>query len=84
MNLTTRTALFALLACATMAGTLPAGAKLLPSQLRTEYLVEPSTIETLAPRLTWILESTGRGQRQTAYRILVASSEKSLKHDMGD
>ena len=84
MNLTTRTALFALLACATMAGTLPAGAKLLPTQLRTEYLVEPSTIETLAPRLTWILESTGRGQRQTAYRILVASSEKSLKRDVGD
>ena len=79
-----KTSLFALLALATMVCAIPAGAKLTPTQLRTEYLVDPITIETPAPRLTWILESAERGQKQTAYRILVASSEKNLKRDTGD
>src|SRR5262249_49915386 len=32
----------------------------------------------------WLLKSTERGQRQTAYRILVASSLERLNADMGD
>ena len=47
-----------------------------PAYLRCEYLVDPLGIGESAPRLSWIVESGERGQRQTAYRLLVASSEK--------
>ena len=36
------------------------------------------------PRLSWILESSQRGQMQTAYQILVADSEKMLKRNKGN
>ena len=49
-----------------------------PAYLRCEYLVDPLGIGEPAPRLSWIVESGERGQRQTAYRLLVASSEKLL------
>ena len=52
--------------------------------LRCEYLVDPLGIGEPAPRLSWIVESGERGQRQTAYRLLVASSEKLLRQDQGD
>ena len=53
-------------------------------QLRCEYLDNPLGIDTQQPRLSWVLESTQRGQRQTAYQILVASREALLKSDIGD
>jgi len=46
--------------------------------LRCEYLVNPSGIDVTNPRLSWILESSGRGQKQAAYQILVATSEELL------
>ena len=52
--------------------------------LRCEYLVNPLGIETPAPRLSWQIESTQRGQKQTAYRLLVASSEKQLSRQQGN
>ena len=42
--------------------------------LTCEYLANPCGIAELQPRLAWISESGERGQRQTAYRVLVASS----------
>jgi len=54
------------------------------SYLRCEYRRDPLGIDVLKPRLSWVLESTARGQRQTAYRVLVASSEKLLARDRGD
>ena len=52
--------------------------------LRCEYRSNPLGIDVAKPRLGWILESDQRDQRQTAYRILVASSEAKLKVDAGD
>jgi alpha-L-rhamnosidase len=52
--------------------------------LRTEYLPNPEGIEATQPRLQWQLASTQRGQKQTAYRILVASSAEALARDDGD
>lgn len=53
-------------------------------QLRCEYLDHPLGIDTPQPRLSWVLESRQRAQNQTAYQILVASSERLLKSDQGD
>ena len=55
-----------------------------PARLTCEYLVNPMGIDVTAPRLAWVLESEERGQRQTAYRVLVAGSEEQLKADVGD
>ena len=63
-----------------------ARADLAVQQLRTEYLPEPLGIDTASPRLGWQLASTSseRGQRQSAYRILVASDPARLARDEGD
>jgi len=54
------------------------------AHLRCEYLVNPSAIDALQPRLSWVLASGERGQRQTAYRVLAASSQGLLDKDQGD
>src|SRR5208337_2418344 len=58
-----------------------------PLDLRCEYRTNPLGIDTLKPRLRWALaalDPNARGQRQTAYQILVASSEERLSRDQGD
>ena len=57
---------------------------LTPVELRCEYLRNPLGIDVVQPRLSWRLESKARGQKQTAYRILVASSVQKLKQHVGD
>ena len=52
--------------------------------LRCEQLENPAGIDSTQPRLSWTLESDRRGERQTAYQILVASSESNLREDKGD
>ncbi len=52
--------------------------------LRCEYRVDPLGIDSKAPRLSWIVTSQERAQKQTAYRILVASSAENLAADSGD
>jgi len=52
--------------------------------LRVEYLTNPLGMDAVRPRLSWTLESNKRGQKQMAYRILVASSEENLSRDLGD
>jgi len=54
------------------------------TQLRCEYRHNPLGIDVLKPRLSWILESQRRGQKQTAYRLIVAGSPASLKNNKGD
>lgn len=64
-----------------------AGASVLPTDLRCEYLVDPLGIDIVQPRLSWRLEPTAedlRGQRQTAYQILVSSSRELLDREEGD
>ena len=53
-------------------------------KLRCEYLVNPLGIDVAKPRLSWVVQSDQRGQRQTAYRILAASSAEGLAADKGD
>ncbi|MDB6068815.1 MAG: Alfa-L-rhamnosidase [Pedosphaera sp.] len=59
-------------------------AKIEDRNLRCEYLVDPLGIDAASPRLSWIIISNRRGEKQTAYRILVASSAKLLAKDTGD
>ncbi len=54
------------------------------TELRTEYRVNPLGMDTTSPRLQWKLASEQRGEKQTAYRILVASSQENLDADNGD
>ncbi len=55
-----------------------------PVDLRCEYLADPLGIDVLQPRLSWRFEWPGRGQSQTAYRLLVASGSDLLAKDQGD
>jgi alpha-L-rhamnosidase len=52
--------------------------------LRCESLVDPLGLDEPLPRLSWQLASRERGARQTAYRILVASTAELLAKDSGD
>lgn len=78
----------ALLILATLLGTIAPATAQRPSisayRLRTEYLVNPVGIDEVRPRLSWVIESQERGQRQTAYRILVARTTKLLAENRGD
>ncbi|MBK7598719.1 MAG: alpha-L-rhamnosidase N-terminal domain-containing protein [Acidobacteria bacterium] len=60
----------------------PAGTR--PSNLRVEYLLEPMSIDTVEPRLSWIIESGVRGRKQTAYQIIVSGSPANLTAGKGD
>ncbi|MGB7294342.1 MAG: family 78 glycoside hydrolase catalytic domain, partial [Candidatus Aminicenantales bacterium] len=44
-----------------------------PSALRCEYMGDPLGVDTPAPRFSWILEHSERGQGQSAYEIIVSS-----------
>lgn len=52
--------------------------------LRCEYLVNPMGIDKTKPRLSWHVESLDRGEKQTAWQILVSSTEQGLASDQGD
>ncbi|MBE0535466.1 MAG: glycoside hydrolase family 78 protein [Phycisphaerae bacterium] len=55
-----------------------------PERLRCEHLENPSGIDVAQPRLSWIVTSDERAQKQSGYRILVASSAEKLKKNQGD
>src|ERR1041385_1906648 len=55
-----------------------------PIDLRCDYATNPLGVDSQSPRLFWKLESSERGDKQTAYQILVATSEKNLARDNGD
>ncbi len=54
------------------------------THLRCEYLVNPLGVDVVSPRLSWALESAERGTIQTAYQILVSSSEEVLAREECD
>src|SRR5664279_1127902 len=73
---------FLILAC-----TLFGAAAVRPRQLRCEYRVNPQGIDATEPRLSWVLTPVNphaRALRQSAYRVLVASSEAALHVNTGD
>ncbi|MBP5286038.1 MAG: family 78 glycoside hydrolase catalytic domain [Kiritimatiellae bacterium] len=59
-------------------------ARLATYDLRCEYLREPLAVHEPAPRLYWKLASADNGARQTAYRVLVASSLEALEAGNAD
>ena len=59
-------------------------AGLVPFDLRCESVRDPLGVDVAQPGLSWKLESQTRGQRQTAFQILVASSTNALNSDQGD
>jgi len=57
----------------------------IPSKLVCEYSSNPMAVDTLQPRFGWSFErGKHRGERQTAYQVLVASDEESLKKGRAD
>ena len=62
----------------------PSAPSLRPVGLRCGFVADPLGVDTPAPRLSWTLQGNGRDQRQTAYRLLVASSPGLLARGEGD
>jgi alpha-L-rhamnosidase len=54
---------------------------ILPSDLKTERMVNPLGVDVLKPAFSWVLTSTERGQKQLGYQVLVASTEADLTDD---
>jgi alpha-L-rhamnosidase len=57
------------------------------TDLRCEYLENPHGIDSTEPRLSWMLKATdasARGEAQTAYQILAASTKQGLLAGKGD
>jgi len=57
------------------------------TDLRCEYLKNPLGLDVAQPRLSWKLVATnpkGRGQRQTAFQVLVASTAETMAKPRGD
>ncbi len=57
--------------------------KLIPQDLKCEYLTNPLGLTEPCPRLSWLVASEERGQAQTAYQILVADSQEALAENHG-
>lgn len=54
------------------------------SDTRCEYRNNPVGVDTLQPRLSWVLNASARGTQQTAYQVLVASRPELLGKNQGD
>ncbi len=61
-----------------------ARSQMIPVMLTTDYDCEPIGIQTDKPMFGWQFGSTKRGERQTAYQVLVAGSLTELNKDKGD
>lgn len=55
-----------------------------PANLRCEYTTNPTGVEAGRPRLSWELESPQRNQQQSAYHVLVSSTQELLRANKGD
>jgi alpha-L-rhamnosidase len=67
-----------------VAATAGAASALEVDRLRCEYLENPLGLDECQPRLSWIVRADERGQRQTAYQVLVATSRELLSQNEGD
>ena len=74
-------ALLLLFVCALFAYAARPGA---PRNLRCEYLNDPLAVQTTIPRFSWEVCDSRRGAAQSAYRILVASSQALLLEGQAD
>ncbi len=55
-----------------------------PTDLLCEYASNPLGIDVAAPQFSWVVNHCKRGQFQSAYHVLVASSRGNLDADNGD
>ncbi len=62
----------------------PVQAALEVDNLRCEYLTNPIGIDETQPRLSWVVASLDRGEKQTAWQVLVASTPENLTANQGD
>ncbi len=58
--------------------------KLNITELKTEYMEKPLGIDVQQPRLSWAMISNCRNQKQTAYQVIVASTEELLESNTGN
>jgi alpha-L-rhamnosidase len=58
-------------------------AGLTPAELRCEYRKDPLGVDFATPRLSWSVASARRGDRQTAYALLVSDDLATLAQDRG-
>lgn len=72
-----------ILGCCLVLSVLPASAKLTPVDLRCDGLRDPIAASG-TPKLSWRVESEMRGARQTAWQVLVASSQDLLQENRAD
>jgi len=54
------------------------------TDLRCEYLTNPLGIDVAKPQLSWGCQSNQRGQKQRAYRVLVADSREEIDKNIGN
>jgi alpha-L-rhamnosidase len=54
-----------------------------PGNLRCEYLTNPVGIDARQPRFSWVLVNSERGELQSAYQVLVATSSALLNQGKG-
>jgi alpha-L-rhamnosidase len=60
-------------------------AKITPTDLRCEYLINPNVIDVLNPRLSWVnIDKGDRGQVQTAWEIRAAETKERLLNGSAD
>jgi hypothetical protein len=78
---------FSLLVACIVLAVYPIQGRILATNLRCGFLFNPIGVDDTLPRLSWQLQTAKpgeRGQLQTAFQILVATSSNSLSNDQGD
>jgi hypothetical protein len=60
------------------------GGAIVVANLGCEHRENPLGVDVAQPALSWVLQSSQRGEQQTAYQILVASSPALLEKGNGD
>ena len=63
---------------------LPDGGPQAPAGLRLEYLVDPLGVDVKLPRFFWTPRFEGRGQKQTAFQILMSAMPACAQGDIWD
>ena len=61
-----------------------ASAQIEPARLTCEYRTDPLGIDVEAPLLAWQATAKRRGQRQSGYRVIVASKPELLEAEKAD
>ncbi len=55
-----------------------------PSLLRCEYLENPMGIDVKKPRFSWMLQHSERGQKQSAYQLIISANPSAETGDLWD